>query len=79
MDSEGAVEDLLSQVASFAPIKVGDTVALWVPDSLTFRGDVVPQDIAMALVLDSLLSKGLYPDGFEVERGGRRYRYRFEG
>ncbi len=45
MDSEGTVEDLLSQVASIAPIKVGDTVVLWVPDSLIFRGDVVPQDI----------------------------------
>lgn len=79
MSDVAAVEDLLAQVAAFAPREVGEIFELWVPDSLTYRGNLLAHDIAMAMVLDSLLAKELSPMGFDSERGGRRYRYRFEG
>jgi hypothetical protein len=39
----------------------------------------VAHDIAMTILLDALLAKGLMPEGFAAEPGGRTYQYRFEG
>ena len=78
MAAVAAVEDLLTQVAEFAPRETGSTYSLWVPDILTFRGGLVAHDIAMAIVLDALLAKELFPAGFRSERGGRHYTYRYK-
>ena len=48
---------------------------LWVPDQLTLRGSEVGQDIAMAIILDKLLGKGLMPAGFTQGASGRTYHY----
>ena len=79
MNDVGAVEDLLTEVAALAPRRVGETCSLWVPNALTLEGNLLAQDVGMAIVLDALLAKGFFPAGFEPERGGRRYKYRFEG
>jgi hypothetical protein len=77
--ASATVEELLAQVAGLMPKHIGEIHTLWVPDALTFRAMPVPQDVAMAIILDALLGKGLFPAGFDAERGGRKYRYRFEG
>ena len=48
---------------------------LGVSDGLSMHGSSVPQDLAMAVVLDALLAKSYFPDGFVEVVGGRRYRY----
>jgi len=53
-----------------------ESFALDIPDALTLDGNPIPQDAAMAIILDGLLAKDLYPDGFEEIPGGRRYWYR---
>ena len=42
------------------------------------KGQPVAQDLAMAVVLDRLLGKNLFPDGFEQKGNGRLYRYKAE-
>ena len=39
------------------------------------NGDAVPQDAAIAVVLDKLLGLDFFPDGFEQGDGGRLYKY----
>ena len=79
MNSASTVEELLDQVAKVDPTKGDKSFTLWVPGSLTFQGSPVGQDVAMAVVLDRLLDKGFFPDGFVAEGTGRRYNYRCEG
>ena len=45
-------------------------------EKLTLRGALVPSDVAMAALLDALLAKGFFPDGYVQEDRARRYRYR---
>jgi hypothetical protein len=75
----GSVEALLSQVAAFSPRTAGETFTLAVPDSLTLRGATIPHDVAMAVIVDALLAKALYPSGFTLGHGMRTYQYRYEG
>jgi hypothetical protein len=42
---------------------------------LTLRGQVVPRDLAMAVITDQILAKGWLPDGFEVKNQVRYYKY----
>ena len=79
MRHEASVEELLTEVAAWKPQRIGEVHELSVPDLLTFRGERVAHDIAMAILLDALLAKGLFPAGFGSEPGGRIYRYQFEG
>lgn len=72
----GAVEDLLAQVEGIDP--TAETFELWVPAELTLRADPVTLEIAMAIILDRLLAKNMYPRGFVSGIGGRRYRYERE-
>ena len=74
-----SVEDLLDQVAALTPAKAGESCSLHIADAVTFRNAALPQDVAMAIVLDALLAKGYFPDGFTQISGGRTYRYRFNG
>ena len=62
--------DLLAGGAGFLNI--------WVPDALTMHGQPVTSDIAMAIIVDRLLSHDLLPDGYVARPGGRLYRYRRE-
>ena len=41
-----------------------------------WEGRPFGQNSAMAVVLDKLLGKGLFPDGFEYRATGRRYKYK---
>jgi hypothetical protein len=67
------VEDLLATVAA---IPVGtNSLSLWVPQKLTLQAESVPQDLAMAIILDKVLEKGLFPQGFASARAGRTYKY----
>jgi hypothetical protein len=52
---------------------------LWVPTRLTFRGVHVPSDVAMAMVLDRLLSMGFMPSGFSQGDDGRTYYHDRQG
>lgn len=76
--SDATVEHLLAQVGRLDVKHAGPTFSLWVPEALTLGGKPASQDIAMALVLDQLLRKGYFPDGFEPGVGGRRYKYKNE-
>jgi hypothetical protein len=42
---------------------------------LTLQGEVVPRDIAMAIILDRILAKRWSPDSFEVKGQVRYYKY----
>ena len=79
MSSVTTVEQLLTQVDAASPESRDRTFTLWVPDSLTFKGEEISPNLAMTLVLDRLLAKGFFPAGFVPEGAGRRYNYRFEG
>jgi hypothetical protein len=76
--SSGTVEALLDKVQSFAPSVAGDTFSLIVPETLTFRGQPLAHDVAMAIVVDALVAKGPFPDGFVAGVGIRDYHYRYE-
>jgi hypothetical protein len=74
--ASGTIEDLFAKVDALpAGTK---TFELYVPNSLTMKGQPVAQNLAMALVLDRILGKKLYPDGFEQKENGRLYRYTWE-
>ena len=40
------------------------------------EGEPAPADLAMAIILDKILSKGYEPNGFTEEVGGKLYRYK---
>ena len=72
----GRVEDLLSQIAGVQDDQT--TFELWVPEKLSLHDQPVALDIAMAIALDALLKKEMFPDGFIQGEGGRYYKYRLE-
>jgi hypothetical protein len=72
----GTLEDLLSKVGSL-PESI-ESIELFVPQDLTWQGQPVASDMAMAVVVDKLLAKGLFPDGFDQRDTGRHYRYKAE-
>jgi hypothetical protein len=69
----GTIEALLAQIEGLPQdLKAFE---LFVPQYLTWRGQPVAQNVAMAIVLDKLLGRQLYPDGFDQRPTGRRYKY----
>jgi hypothetical protein len=70
------VEDLLSAVAGIPEATL--EVEVWVPQELTLGGEPVATDIALAVLVDKLLDKGLFPAGCTLAVGGVLYRYRRE-
>ncbi len=74
--SSGTIEGLLAQVEAL-PEGI-ESFELFVPEDLTWQGRSVDQNIAMAVVLDKLLGKELYPDGFDQRPTGRRYKYKLD-
>ena len=80
MNSVSSVEELLAQVDEVDPKRGSSSFTLWVPNSLTLGGNAVTQDVAMAVVLDRVLSqRASFQTGLSAEGVGRRYNYRFEG
>jgi hypothetical protein len=69
-----AVEQLLAQLQAM-PASASH-VELWVPNDVTFQGQPVSLDLAMSVILDKALERGLRPDGFSAVPGGRLYVYR---
>jgi hypothetical protein len=49
---------------------------LAISDTFTFAGRADTTGAGMALVMDSILAKGFFPDGFEQKVGYRVYRYK---
>jgi hypothetical protein len=72
----GTIEDLIRRIESL-PDPGSTGAELWIPGRLTLRGEPVPQDVAMVIVLDALLSKSLIPSGFTEAQDGRLYRYEY--
>ena len=52
------------------------TFTLAVADGFTFAGQADTMGAGMAFVLDAILAKGFWPDGFEQKDGYRVYRYK---
>jgi hypothetical protein len=75
MRPSGTIEELLSEIRKLPGHTVGQRWDLWVPGALRLRGERVREDIAEAILLDALLTKGFYPDGFTEGEGGRTYHY----
>jgi hypothetical protein len=74
----GTVEDLLRRIDTLAhPEDAGPPAGfeLWIPQRLTLRGQTIPFDVALMVVLDALLEKNFVPAGFTEEDGGRLYLY----
>jgi hypothetical protein len=74
----GTVEELLRRIETLA--RSGDAgppsgFELWVPQRLTLRGQGIPFDVALMVVLDALLERDFIPAGFSEEDGGRLYQY----
>jgi hypothetical protein len=72
----GEVEDLLKQIGSIRDDHT--TFDLWVPERLSLHDQPIALDIAMTIVLDALLKKEMFPDGFIQGDGGRYYKYHLE-
>jgi hypothetical protein len=73
MTQANTVEALLEQIDGTAGESTNFN--LWVPDQLTWYGEPVRADIAMAVVVDRLLAKGFMPAGFTQGINGRTYHY----
>ena len=73
---DGTVENLLVSVAGITNAQ--NSFELFVPAQLTLKGEPIPQDAAMAVVLDKILGHDFFPTGFEERSGGRLYKYRKE-
>jgi hypothetical protein len=72
----GRVEPLLEQIAELTPAPRGSqSFEMWVPGTLTLGGQPIADDLAMAILLDALLAKEFFPDGYQQGAGGRLYRY----
>ncbi len=74
--NKGTLEDLLACVEAIPPGVA--RFDLWVPEHLTLSESAVGQEAAMAVLLDKLLAKSLFPLGFVAETGGRVYQYQRE-
>ena len=77
MSEARAVEALCEELRQRAG--TDSRVDLWVPDELTIGGAPEPKNptgLAMALIGDTALSLGLWPDGFTPGAGGRTYHYK---
>jgi hypothetical protein len=74
-----SARQLAMRNAQFASVQDDQTTfELWVPERLSLHDQPVALDIAMAIVLDALLNKEMFPDGFIRGDGGRYYKYRLE-
>jgi hypothetical protein len=69
----GTLESLLSAIEAL-PTNA-ENAALWVPEHLTYEGNEMQTELAMAVVTDKLLARGLYPNGVARAPGGAHYRY----
>ena len=47
-----------------------------IADKFTFAGQPDTIGAGMAVVVDAILAKGFWPDGFEQKQGYRLYRYK---
>src|SRR5689334_7827295 len=74
--ASGTLEDLFAKVEALPD--GSRAFEMYVPNSLTMKGQPIAQNLAMALVMDRILAKKLYPDGFEQKQDGRLYRYTSE-
>ena len=72
--SSGTLEALLAQVAGLP--EGAKKFELFMPQDLTWQGQPVTQNLAMTIVLDKLLGKNLFPDGYDQGPTGRRYKYK---
>lgn len=72
----GTIEDLLRRIETL-PEPGSEGSELWIPGRLTLRGEPIPQDVAMVIVMDALLSKSFVPSGFTEAQDGRLYRYEY--
>jgi hypothetical protein len=52
------------------------TFTLAIADRFTFAGQPDTMGAGMAVVLDAILAKGFWPDGFDQKEGYRLYRYK---
>jgi len=68
--AEAAVEYLKRTTFS------GPSFTLNIADSFTFAGQPDTMGMGMATVVDTILAKGFWPDGFEQKVGYRVYRYK---
>jgi hypothetical protein len=66
------IESVLREIDSL-PEALG-AVTVEVPDQLSLRGNSVPQDIALSIVVDRLLTRGYEPDSIEASDGVRIFR-----
>jgi len=74
--SSSTIEALLAQIEALP--EDTKTFELYVPQDLKWQGQPMAQNLAMAVVLDKLLGKQLYPEGFDQRSRGRRYKYKSE-
>ena len=73
LNNTGTVEEILAQVDK---IEIGEkSFTLWIPQDLTLNGKTVSSDLAMAIILDAILAKEFFPNGFDEGVGGRYYKY----
>ena len=71
----GTVEDILREVALLPVTGEPHFYNLWVPESLTYRGEAVQEAVAIAIVGESFSKKGYRRKSFESAPGGKLYRY----
>jgi hypothetical protein len=76
LSGNATVEQLIAKMEALPPGSV--SFELWVPNQLTLRGEVIANDVAMAVLLDKALERGLFPQGAVAHPTGTVYRYAVE-
>jgi len=71
--SSGTLEALLASIEAL-PVSA-ESIVLWVPENLTFEAQEIHAAVAMAIVTDKLLARGLYPSGVASAPGGKQHQY----
>ncbi len=71
--AQSNVEDLLREIESMPANTIN--YELWVANVITLKGNPIPLEIGMAIILDKMLEKEMYPGCFSETNEGRLYRY----
>jgi len=75
-EEEHGIRDIKDSAERTGDPDKATSCELLISDTLTLNGEPVPHDVGMAIIVDGLLGKGFFPDGFTQVSGGRNYRYR---
>jgi hypothetical protein len=69
----GTLDDLLAEVAD---VHLGQSIELWIPNNLTFKGQPIEHSVGMAMIEDATVQRGLVREGAIPGHEGVSYQYK---